>query len=1142
MQEDEEEGLSSIEDILSNLPLPEELKVGETEAYTIYRALSVIQWVLTKGRDEDVIKLSDLIVSEPKEAARRVIALYKEGAKAYGEKELEDVQGYIEKIFEMVKENKNFKGVQMFRKWLKNRRQYLMANIIAELSDIIRGTLRLESRTIRIPDKPKIENPNDLQLRHLKGSKRLIPYSGKGFKALKDELVRWARNLKISLKDTKHKVGVKVIEGEGGAGKTRLAYEVIYELIKGGKVLGDGREEKWTGLYINPIFYNTLVQDNVAKYEIFCSNLPKIILIDYFERWDKKLMETFLMDLLGTCGLHRDKPIAVIFVGRRFEGSYLESAMTDPTNRGTDLWEDVFGKAAENGVLKLEPMTEEDREEIFKAAVEIFNRIYNVNKDADGFKEYPDTPLGVILMALLYVSGKESFSEKGSTKTVEVLKSTWEKWEKSRWDGVINTINTSKIHELYESKENLEKYLEITLISSTLLNGLHTKSRYFKKLLTIFDINYFGKINIIKHILRRTGWLVGDTIHPIEPDPVADVVISEIADEETLRNILDAILPGEGSTEEEIKEAAEVYWNVLNVITRAWWRHRLYWNEEKEDTKAENKLIHIFGFIYQKLNKLLKNTKSKIIPYMYNYVIENEFSILHGELFVDIIEYAVKIFRNNTNEYLPDLAGSLNNLGTIYSYLGRYEEALKATEEAINIYRKLAEHNPDRHLSELATSLNNLGSILLDLGKYKEALYVTKESVEIYRELPDKYLPDLAGSLNNLGSIYSYLGKYKETLETIIYSYLGKYKETLETMAEAIDIYRKLAERNVGRDSGRYQADLAKFLTNLAANYLDIGKYKEALESAKEAVKICEELTKRNPDKYLPDLATALNNLGSAYSNLGKYKEALEKTEEVVEIYRELVKHNPDKYRGDLAMSLTNLGRDYFFLGKYEEVLKATKEAVEIRRELAKCNPDKYLPDLSASLSNLGEIFHSLGKYKEALKATEDAVGIYRNLVELYPDKYRSDMATSLLGLGNSYYSLGKYEEALKVTKEAVEIYRELAEHNPDKYQPYLAMSLNNLGRDYYSLGRYEEALEATKEAVDIYRELAEHNPDKYQPYLAQSLTLLGYILLLKEDCPKAKKNLQEALIYILPFANKYPQRWGNLFASIYSLLTQAPC
>ncbi len=1047
IQEDEDEDLSSIEDILSRLSLPEELEVGEKEAYTIYRALSVIRWVLTKGRDEDVVELSDLIVSDPKEAAQRVIALYKEEAKAYNEKELEDVQGYIEKIFEMVKENKDFEGVRVFRRWLRNRRQYLMANIIAELSDILKGTLRIESRTIRLPDKPKIENPNDLQLRHLKGSKRLIPYSGKGFKKLKDELVRWAR----SLKDTKHKVGVRVIEGEGGAGKTRLAYEVIYELIKGGKVLGVGQEEKWTGLHINPTFYNEIMGNNVIKYGIFCANLPKIILIDYFEMWDEDLIETFLTDLLETCGPHRDKPIAVIFVGRRFEGSYLERAMTDSTNRGpiADLWEDIFGKTAATGEGKLNlgttterdrerVMSKEDREEIFKAAVEVFNRIYDVNKDADGFKEYPDTPLGVILMALLYVSGKESFSEKGSTKTVEVLKSTWERWEKSRWDGVIGTFSPSEIPS--RAKKRVKQDIEALLIAATFLDGLDIKGSIIERLKYKLT---FGKGErfeyVIEPILQQTGWLVGDTIHPIEPDPVADVVISEIADEETLRNILDAILPGEGSTEEEIVKAAEVYWNVLNVLTRAWWRHLLYWEEGEEDAKARGKLLKLLEFVHQKLKGLPEEVRHKILPYMYEYVIKTGFSVLRGEIFATIVEEAVGIFRklakHNPDKYQPYLAMSLNDLGTMYSYLGKYEEALKATKEAVGIFRKLAKQNPD------------------------------------------KYLPDLAMSLNNLG---------------MDYSSLGRYEEALEATKKAVEIRRKLAEHN--------------------------------------------------PDKYLPDLAGSLNNLGMMYSSLGRYEEALEATKKAVEIRRKLAEHNPGKYLPDLAGSLSNLGRDYSSLGRYEEARKATEEAVEIYKKLAKRNPDKYMPNLATSLNNLGAMYSALGRYEKALKATKEAVEIRRKLAEHNPDKYLPDLATSLNNLGNRYISLGKYEEAIKALKEAVKIRRTLVRYSQVRYLPSMANSLLGLGNSYFYLGGYEEALEATKEAVEIYRELAKHNPNKHLPNLARSLMLLGYIFLRKGNCPEAKKNLQEALIYILPFAEKYPQRWGELFVFIYSLLDEAPC
>jgi tetratricopeptide (TPR) repeat protein len=40
--------------------------------------------------------------------------------------------------------------------------------------------------------------------------------------------------------------------------------------------------------------------------------------------------------------------------------------------------------------------------------------------------------------------------------------------------------------------------------------------------------------------------------------------------------------------------------------------------------------------------------------------------------------------------FLPDLAMSLNNLGASLSQLGRREEALAATQEAVDIRRRLA--------------------------------------------------------------------------------------------------------------------------------------------------------------------------------------------------------------------------------------------------------------------------------------------------------------------------------------------------------------------------------------------------------------------------------------------------------------------
>ena len=60
--------------------------------------------------------------------------------------------------------------------------------------------------------------------------------------------------------------------------------------------------------------------------------------------------------------------------------------------------------------------------------------------------------------------------------------------------------------------------------------------------------------------------------------------------------------------------------------------------------------------------------------------------------------------------FLPDLASALNNLGVRYSELGRREEALKPTEEAVGIYGELAKSNR-AFLPDLATSLGALGAV-----------------------------------------------------------------------------------------------------------------------------------------------------------------------------------------------------------------------------------------------------------------------------------------------------------------------------------------------------------------------------------------------------------------------------------------------
>jgi tetratricopeptide (TPR) repeat protein len=349
--------------------------------------------------------------------------------------------------------------------------------------------------------------------------------------------------------------------------------------------------------------------------------------------------------------------------------------------------------------------------------------------------------------------------------------------------------------------------------------------------------------------------------------------------------------------------------------------------------------------------------------------------------------------------WLLELARHLTSVG------GRWEEALQAAQEAVEIRRRLAQDRPDAFLPDLAGSLNNLGNRLSALGRREEALQAAQEAVEIYRRLaqdrPDAFLPDLAMSLNNLGNRLSDL---------------GRREEALQAAQEAVEIYRRLAQDR----PDAFLPDLAGSLNNLGTMLRDLGRREEALQAAQEAVEIYRRLAQDRPDAFLPDLAGSLNNLGNRLRDLDRREEALQAAQEAVEIYRRLAQDRPDAFLPDLAGSLNNLGNSLSALGRREEALQAAQEAVEIYRRLAQDRPDAFLPYLASSLNNLGTMLRDLGRREEALQAAQEAVEIYRRLAQDRPDAFLPDLARSLGVLGTCLAADVRLRDAVAAFAEGV--------------------------------------------------------------------------------------------------------------------------
>ena len=250
-------------------------------------------------------------------------------------------------------------------------------------------------------------------------------------------------------------------------------------------------------------------------------------------------------------------------------------------------------------------------------------------------------------------------------------------------------------------------------------------------------------------------------------------------------------------------------------------------------------------------------------------------------------------------------------------HAGLRAEALTVSEQAVEIRRRLAAVNPAAFEPDLARSLNNLGNRLSGVGRRAEALTATEQSVEIRRRLaavnPAAFEPDLAASLDNLG---------------IWLSGVGRRAEALTATEQSVEILRRLAAVT----PAAFEPNLARSLDNLGIRLSGVGRRAEALTATEQSVEIYRRLAAVNPAAFEPDLAASLSNLGADLSDLGRRAEALTATEQAVEIRRRLAAVNPAAFEPDLARSLSNLGALLSNLGRREEALTAAQEAEAIRQ------------------------------------------------------------------------------------------------------------------------------------------------------------------------------------------------------------------
>jgi tetratricopeptide (TPR) repeat protein len=812
--------------------------------------------------------------------------------------------------------------------WAKSPAAVRLRKVFDELSEI--GKL-LHDNTADLPANP---SPGKL----LTADYEVIPFEEEGRRGELDILEAWRH------RDEPR--SVLLLTGDGGTGKTRLAIEWCRRLRHQGWHAGFLRRDR-TEKDLDPLL------EGVA---------PRLIVIDYAET--RLAVVQPLLYKMGIDPQGGGPHVRLLLLARR-AGDWW-TGLTQGT-AGREIEDLLAGSPQPHPVAPLVPAAE-DRRKIYDTAVaafaqELSRTVPNNPPVPDLEKKGFERVLYLHMAALAAVDGRSIGSAaEALDQTLNHERRFWrQQVEEMRLDGSLT--------------KSVQAAFGQAVTALTLVGGTATEPQSKILLGRVLD-GFPMRPDLAEAILDRLRQMYGGAgdgryLDPLQPDILGEELVAEALqrDSRLLDKLLDGAAPEEGR-------------GTLTVLTRLAQRR----------PEAEEWLRTAFR---KRLDLLAESALDVAV-----------------EIGDPIGAALAREIEENANEDLAERLMDRCDEGRYVSSLPLREVGLAATTKKRDLFA--ARHPPRRGLfaslfrrwnqppeavsTEKARLANNLGNRLSDLGRLEEALKATKEAVDVYRELagrrPDAFRPGLATSLNNLGNRLSDLGRHEEAL-----------KPTEEAMA----LRRDLA----GRRPDAFLPDLAMSLNNLGNRLSDLGRREEALKAMEEAVAVYRDLDRRRPDAFLPDLAMSLNNLGTMLSDLGGHEEALKATEEAVSLRRELAVRRPDAFHSDLATSLNNLGTVLSDLGRREEALKATEEAVAVYRELAGRRPDAFLPHLATSLNNLGPMLSDLGRREEALKAAEEAVRILSPFFLLHPPAFVSRMKVMASNYLNRSLEAGQPDDDL---------------------------------------------------------------------------------------------------------------------------------
>ncbi len=338
----------------------------------------------------------------------------------------------------------------------------------------------------------------------------------------------------------------------------------------------------------------------------------------------------------------------------------------------------------------------------------------------------------------------------------------------------------------------------------------------------------------------------------------------------------------------------------------------------------------------------------------------------------------------------PDVAASLNALGSLALLKGDYAMADSLLRKTVSTYEALYGHEHPA----VATGLNNLAYLLAELGELTQADSLYNEVLRMRVRLLGERDPEVATTESDLAIVLQHEGKSAQA-ESLL-------RKALETW---IDHY------------GETHLDVATGMNNLAVTLQEQGQYAKAESLYWRAKEIYRKLL----GEEHPEYAISVMNLGYFLQLQGKYEQAEPLYRQALAIQRKSL----GDHHEDVARTLNGLAWVLQARGEYDESERLYREALEMFRSLF---GDEH-PQVARTLSNVAFLLRERGRNQEAEPPQLQSLALHKKLYGLDHPL----VARSIQNTGRLRAAQGRSAEAESLFLDALAVHRRIqGEQHPD--------------------------------------------------------------------------------------------------------------